>query len=158
MRPPLTKRIDDSKTSPAPIDSRTEALQEKTKLARHLHSQGVNPVRWTEAHPAPQSEQETYRTTGLKLKGNQFEVGGKLYNWSPAVTASPKQAQAIADAYIDERRGAATPEPKIEDLVNIAEVPLKHPFGAPRNARPSSATMRNPASTPTRPISAIPRR
>jgi hypothetical protein len=145
MRPPVKKRID-SETAQTPIasrtaDSRTEALQEKAKLAEHLHTQGVNPVRWTEAHPAPQSDQATYQATGLKPKDNQFDVGGKLYDWSPAATATPEQAKAIANAYITERTGkddAVVTAPKIEELVDITKVPLKHPLGTPHTERPAN--------------------
>ncbi|MBI2256268.1 MAG: hypothetical protein HYU58_16715 [Proteobacteria bacterium] len=140
MRPPAKKRID-SETAPAPADSKAEALQEKTKLAQQLHDQGVNPVRWTEAHPAPQSDQAAYQKTGLKAKDNQFEVGGKLYDWSHEVMATPQQAKAIADAYIAERTGkndAVAPTPKIEELVDIDKVPLKHPFGTPHNEHPAN--------------------
>ncbi len=140
MRPPVKKLVD-AKTAATPADSRAEALQEKTKLAKQLHAQGVNPVRWTEAHPAPQSDQATYQATGLKPKDNQFEVGGKLYNWSPAVTATPAQAKAIADAYIAERTGkddVAAATPRIEELVDIATVPLKHPLGMPHIGRPAN--------------------
>jgi hypothetical protein len=139
MRPPAKKRIE-ADTAPAPADSRTEALQEKAKLAQYLHAQGVNPVRWTEAHPAPQSDQATFQKTGLKSKDNQFEVGGKLYDWSPAVTATPAQAKAIADAYVAERSGKdddVISTPKIEELVDIDAVPLKHPLGTPHTERPA---------------------
>src|SRR5689334_21113326 len=124
MRPTMTKRLDSQIT---PIDSRSEALREKAELARHLHEQGVNPLRWTEAHPAPQSDQQTYQSTGQKPRDNQFDAKGKLYNWSPDVTATSQQANAIADAYIAERSGTtetAVPAPKIEDLIDIEQVPL----------------------------------
>jgi hypothetical protein len=140
MRPPAKKRIE-ADTAPAPADSKAEALQEKAKLAQYLHAQGVNPVRWTEAHPAPQSDQAAFQKTGLKSKDNQFEVGGKLYDWSPAVTATPAQAKAIADAYVAERSGkddAVASAPKIEELVDIDAVPLKHPFGTPHTERPAN--------------------
>ena len=140
MRPPLKKRID-SNLLPAQADSKSEGLEEKAKLARHLHDQGVNPLRWTEAHPARQSDQQQFQETGRKACDNQFEVDGKLYDWTPSVTATPEQAKAIANAYIAERSGkddAAALTPKIEDLVDIAEVPLKHPFGTPHNERPAN--------------------
>jgi hypothetical protein len=140
MRPPLKKRID-SNLLPTPADSKSEGLEEKAKLARHLHDQSVNPLRWTEAHPARQAEQQVYQETGLKRRDNQFEVDGKLYDWTPSVTATPEQAKAIANAYIAERSGkddAAALTPKIEDLVDIAEVPPKHPFGTPHNERPAN--------------------
>ncbi|WP_374380412.1 hypothetical protein [Dongia sp.] len=138
MRPPVAKRLD---ILPSPSDSKSEALEEKKKFAQHLHNQGINPARWTEAHPAPQAEQMTYQATGQKPRDNQFEVDGKLYNWSPSVTATAKQTQAITDSYIAERRGIADPKvtgPKIEDIVDIAEVPLKHPFGTPHFRRPAN--------------------
>jgi hypothetical protein len=140
MRPPLKKR-NEAQAVPAATDSRTEALQEKAALAKHLHEQGVNPVRWTEAHPAPQSEQATFQQTGIKPRGNQFEVAGKLYNWSDEVKATPAQAKAIGDAYIAERTGkddAVAVVPKIEELVDIAQVPLKHPLGTPHTERPAN--------------------
>lgn len=99
MRPPVKKLID-AETTAIPADNRTEALQEMARLAQHLHGQGVNPLRWTEAHPAPEADQAAYQATGLKPRDNQFEAGGTLYNWSPAVTATRAQAKAIADAYI----------------------------------------------------------
>lgn len=139
MRPPVMKRID-SETATTPTDSRAEALQEKARLAQHLHTQGVNPARWTEAHPAPQPDQATYQATGRKSKDNQFEVGGKLYDWSPAVTATPRQAKAIADAYVAERMGkhdGTATTPRIEELVDIAAVPLQHPLGVPHTRRPA---------------------
>lgn len=139
MRPPVTKRLNTQPTLPT-SDLGTEALEEKKKLAHHLHNQGVNPERWTEAHPALQAEQQTYRSTGFKRRDNQFEVGGKLYDWSPAVMATPQQAKAIADAYVAERSGKdpnTAPTPKIEDLVDVAKVPLKHPFGTPHLPRPA---------------------
>jgi len=140
MRPPLKKRIE-AQTVPATTDSRTEALQEKAALAKHLHEQGVNPVLWTKAHPAPQSEQVTFQKTGIKPRGNQFEVAGKLYNWSDEVKATPAQARAIGDAYVAERTGkddAVAVVPKIEELVDIDAVPLKHPFGTPHTERPAN--------------------
>ncbi|MDY0872257.1 lysozyme family protein [Dongia rigui] len=140
MRPPAKKRID-FEVATSPADSRTEALQEKAKLAQHLHVQGVNPVRWTEAHPAPQSDQATFQKAGIKSKDNQFEVGGRLYDWSPAVTATPAQAKAIADAYVAERTGkndVAAATPTIEELVDIAAVPLTHPLGTPQTGRPAN--------------------
>ncbi|WP_368412817.1 hypothetical protein [Dongia sp.] len=141
MRPPVKKPLDSHLTDAPQVESRREGLAEKRKLAQHLHDQGINPLRWTDAHPAPQSDQATFRTTGRKPKDNQFEVGGKLYDWSPAVTATPQQAKAIADAYIAERSGkdgGATSTLKIEDLVDIGEVPLKHPFGTPHHERPAN--------------------
>lgn len=140
MRPPLKKRAD-SAVIPARADSHTEALQEKAALAKHLHEQGVNPLRWTEAHPAPQSDQATFQKTGLKPRENQFEVGGKIYNWSDEVKATPPQAKAIGEAYVAELKGkddTAAPVPKIEELVDIAEVPLKHPLGTPHTERPAN--------------------
>ena len=145
MRPPLTKRLQlqPTTTPPTPLtptvaDTKGEALQEKAALARHLHEQGIDPTRWTQAHPAPQSEQQIYRDTGIKPRDNQFDANGKLYNLSPAVAATAEQAKAIGDAYMAERRGAtgATP-PKIEDLVDIAKVPLQHAFGTPHHQRPA---------------------
>lgn len=75
--PPATPTL--APSTPAVTDTRREALQEKAALARHLHEQGVNPTRWTQAHPAPQSEQQLYRDTGIKPRDNQFDANGKLY-------------------------------------------------------------------------------
>ncbi len=56
------------------------------------------------------------------------------------MTATAEQAKAIGEAYMAERRGTAgaTPPPKLEDLVDIAKVPLKHAFGTPHNQRPAN--------------------
>lgn len=141
MRPPLKKRIGLPETpllEPMPTtDSKAEALEEKRQLAKHLHNQAINPLRWTEAHPASQSDQQTYQATGQKPRGNQFDVKGKLYNWSPDVTATPQQAKAITDAYMAERSGTAQKEtgPAIDKLVEVEKVPLTPPFGTPHKNR-----------------------
>lgn len=136
MRPPLIKRpfsvesltpAQQPETTPKPAD-----YADRVKLAEHLHNQGINPARWTEAHPAPAQTQKLFQETGRKARGNQFELGGRLYDWSPAVTATPAQARAVADAYVAQSKGATAASPaSVESLVRVEDVQLKHPFGLP---------------------------
>lgn len=137
---PLKKPLDFSQTETSAADSKSEGYAEKVKLAEHLHAQGVNPSRWTEAHPARQSDQQHFQETGRKARDNQFDVGGKLYDWSPAVTATPEQAKAIADAYVatphDPARARAAPP--VEEIVDVNQVPRTHPFGTPHLKRPAN--------------------
>lgn len=142
MRPPMTKRPLNQPISGAPAlpDSKSEGYAEKVELAQHLHAQGVNPLRWTEAHPAPQVAQHQFQETGLKARDNQFDVDGRLYDWSPAVSATPQQAKAISEAYMATPHDPPTARgPPVESLVDIDKVPLKHPFGTPHNPRPVAA-------------------
>lgn len=67
-------------------------------------------------------------------------MDGRLYDWSPAVTATPAQAKAVADAYVAQSKGAtaASPAP-VESLVRVEDVQLKHPFGLPAT-RPAAGS------------------
>lgn len=154
MRPPVKKPLD-SHPADAPqvesrIDSEREALAKKRKLAQHLHDQGINPLTWTDAHPASQAAQRQFQETGRKLRDNQFDVSGRLYDWAPSVNATPAQAKAIADAYAAGSQGLAARRPvPVETLVDIAQVPLRHPLGTPHSPR-AAANQNDPAAAAER--------
>lgn len=140
MRPPMMKRavttVEAAQSDPPLTDSRREGYLEKVKLAQHLHDQGVNPLRWTEAHPAPQTAQQRFQETGRKTRDNQFDVDGRLYDWSPAVSASPAQAKALTEAYAaTTHQPLAGPGAPVEALIDVDKVPLRHPLGTPHARR-----------------------
>nr|WP_298683279.1 hypothetical protein [uncultured Dongia sp.] len=144
MRPPMSKRVEDRLSEGPAADSKSEGYAEKVKLAEHLHAQGINPLRWTEAHPAPQGAQQHFQKTGRKGRDDQFEVGGRLYDWAPGISATPAQAKAIAEAYIATPHDPPASRPgsylaPIEELMDVTQVPLKHPLGTPHLSRTGSA-------------------
>lgn len=99
---------------------------EKLKLAAYLHDQGIDPTRWTEAQPADWPTQQAFRATGEK-DARHFEVAGRLYQTAPQVAATQAQGQDALDVYL-----GAAPKP-VEQLVDVAKVPLAHPLGRPHD-------------------------
>ncbi|MBK8160827.1 MAG: hypothetical protein IPK59_19380 [Rhodospirillaceae bacterium] len=102
---------------------------EKLKIATALHTQGINPERWTEAQPASWAVQKAFQETGQKPDAQHFEVNGRLYKSGPRVAANQAQGQDAIDVYL-----GAAPKP-VDQLVDIAKVPLRYPFGRPHEAR-----------------------
>jgi len=98
--------------------------EKKLKLATLLHDQGINPVRWPQAEPAPHEAQRRYRET-RQVPDEMFVVEGRLYRRDPAIAATRAQGQDALDVYL-----GATPKP-VAELVPVAEVPLRHPLGIP---------------------------
>jgi hypothetical protein len=110
----------------------TQNYADRLKLARHLHDQGINPLNWTRAQPAPFAEQEAFRRTRQKPRADQFEVGGRLYDWSPEVAASAAQGRAAFQNYLKDIGDPETKETSpLESYVEIDKVPLQHPLGRP---------------------------
>ena len=136
----------------------TREYAEKLNLARRLHEQGVNPLAWTKAQPAAFADQDDFRKTGRKPRENQFEVGGRLYDWSPEIAATPAQGRAALDAYLKEIGDPRTSEaPPLESYVDIDKVLLRHPFGQPAfpsNAEGRDAHLRNMIKIGVNPASA----
>ena len=116
-------------TQPLESNETVSENAEKLKLATALHAQGINPERWTEARPAGWATQKAFRETGRKPDAQHFEVDGRLYKTDPRVAATQAQGQDAIDVYL-----GAAPKP-VEQLVDIAKVPLKYPFGRPHEAR-----------------------
>lgn len=114
---------------PPALDLTTEEYAERLKLAQHLHDQGIHPERWAEADPAPWPAQKHFQETGRKIDERHFDVAGRLYKSTPAVAASQAQGQDAIDVYL-----GAAPKP-VEQLVDVAKVPLRHPFGRPHAPR-----------------------
>jgi len=101
---------------------------EKLKLAGDLHAQGIDPTRWAQAQPAPWATQQAFQKTGQK-DDRHFVVDGRLYQTTPLVAANQAQGRDALDVYL----GAA---PKsVEQLVDVAKVPLTHPTGRPHDRR-----------------------
>lgn len=63
---------------------------DKLKLATSLHEQGVDPIRWQEAEPAPYAAQRLYRET-RQAPEDMFVAQDRLYRRSPAIAATPDQ-------------------------------------------------------------------
>jgi len=99
---------------------------EKLKLAGDLHAQGIDPLRWTAAQPADWATQQAFQKTGQKDE-RHFAVGGRLYRTTPQVAANQAQGQDALDVYL-----GADAKP-VEQLVDIAKVPLTHPAGRPHD-------------------------
>jgi hypothetical protein len=118
-----------AETQPLEGDEAVSENAEKLKLATALHAQGINPERWTEARPAGWAAQKAFQETGRKPDAQHFEVDGRLYKTDPRVAATQAQGQDAIDVYL-----GAAPKP-VEQLVDIAKVPLKYPFGRPHEAR-----------------------
>lgn len=116
--------------SQPPAGMPTQEYADKAKLARHLHDQGINPLLWTRAHPAPFADQEEFRRTGRKARNNQFEIGGRLYDATPDIAATPAQGRAAFGTYLKEIGDPeAKDAPPLESFVEIEKVPLQHPLG-----------------------------
>ncbi|MDY0870860.1 hypothetical protein [Dongia rigui] len=99
---------------------------EKLNLATDLHAQGIDPIRWTAAQPADWATQQAFQKTGQK-DDRHFAVGGRLYRTTPQVAANQAQGQDAIDVYL-----GADAKP-VEQLVDIARVPLTHPAGRPHD-------------------------
>lgn len=122
----LNKNLNRPKTGQeTPVESPPEPdpdYEKKLKLATQLHDQGVNPLRWQEADPAPHEAQRRYRETG-QVPEEMFVANDRLYRRTPAIAATRAQGQDALDVYL----GAA---PKlVAELVPVGEVPLRHPLG-----------------------------
>lgn len=116
--------------SQPPVGIPTQEYADKANLAQHLHDQGINPLLWTKAHPAPFADQEEFRKTGRKARENQFEVGGRLYDATPDIAATPAQGRAAFGTYLKEIGDPdAEDAPPLESFVEIEKVPLQHPLG-----------------------------
>ncbi|WP_374369968.1 hypothetical protein [Dongia sp.] len=116
--------------SQPPAGMPTQEYANKANLARHLHDQGINPLLWTKAHPAPFADQEEFRKTGRKVRESQFEVGGRLYDATPDIAATPAQGRAAFGTYLKKIGDPdAKDAPPLESFVEIEKVPLQHPLG-----------------------------
>lgn len=129
-------RLSDRKLPSKPGDTTTAAdiprqdYADRLKLARHLHDQGINPLKWTRADPATFAEQEAFRRTGQKPRADQFEVDGRLYDWSPEIAASAAQGHAAFQNYLKDIGDPDTKAvPALESYVEIDKVSLQHPMG-----------------------------
>lgn len=109
-------------TSVEPPPEPDPDYEKKLNLASHLHSQGVNPLRWQEADPAPHEAQRRYRETG-QVPEEMFVANDRLYRRTPAIAATRVQGQDALDVYL-----GAAPKP-VAELVPVGEVPLRHPLG-----------------------------
>jgi hypothetical protein len=101
---------------------RDNEFTEKRKIAKHLHDQGIDPEKWTEAEPLPYPDQEQFQAIGLKPNDLHFEVGGRLYRWAPHLVGNDNQRRAAIAEY--EGKGKRP----IEELVDLAKVSARHPF------------------------------
>jgi hypothetical protein len=129
-RPIPSSSLAQAQESRPPAGIPTQEYADKAQLARHLHDQGVNPLLWTRAHPAPFADQEEFRKTGRKARETQFEVGGRLYDATPDIAATPAQGRAAFGTYLKEIGDPdATDAPPLESFVEIEKVPLQHPLG-----------------------------
>ena len=136
-RPPVLPRTNTETGAPPKLSKGvpTQEYADKRDLARRLDEQGVNPLAWTRAQPAAFADQDEFRKTGRKPRDNQFEVGGRLYDWSPEIAATPAQGRAALNAYLKEIGDPGTRETApLESYVDIDKVPLRHPFGQPASA------------------------
>jgi hypothetical protein len=117
------KQLDTDPKQPAdpPLEPNPD-YEKKLKLAAHLHSQGVNPLRWQEAEPATHEAQRRYRATG-QVPEEMFVANDRLYRRTPAIAATRAQGQDALDVYL-----GAVPK-KVAELVPVDEVPLRHPLG-----------------------------
>ena len=128
MRRPIPRIIPQIKGKNDPIEQPRDAAQlipdyaDKLKLATSLHEQGIDPVRWQEAEPAPHAAQRLYRET-RQAPEDMFVVQDRLYRRSPAIAATPDQGKDDLDVYL-----GAAPRP-IAELVPVDRVQLRHPLG-----------------------------
>lgn len=133
-RPPLlpqtTPQTGETRKRAATVP--TQEYADKLNLAQRLHEQGVDPLSWTKAQPAAFADQDQFRKTGRKPREDQFEVGGRLYDWSPEIAATPAQGRAALGVYLKEIGDPDSSEtPPLESYVDIDKVSLRHPFGQP---------------------------
>lgn len=113
---------------PLESPSKDAKYAEKLKLASDLHVQGIDPTRWTAAQPADWATQQAFQKTGQK-DDRHFFVGNRLYKTAPHVAANQAQGQDAIDVYL-----GADAKP-VEQLVDVAKVPLVHPTGRPHDTR-----------------------
>lgn len=129
--PSVTKALLAKKTQelqPLESPSKDDKYAEKLKLATDLHAQGIDPTRWTATQPADWATQQAFQKTGQK-DDRHFAVGNRLYKTAPHVAANQAQGQDAIDVYL-----GADAKP-VEQLVDVAKVPLVHPTGRPHDTR-----------------------
>jgi hypothetical protein len=125
-RSAVAKELQESQPMESPKSSPEYA--EKLRLAADLHAQGIDPIRWTAAQPADWATQQAFQKTGQK-DDRHFVVGGRLYRTTSQVAANQAQGQDALDVYL-----GADAKP-VEQLVDIAKVPLTHPAGRPHDTK-----------------------
>lgn len=128
MRRPIPRLIPQKYGKNIPSEQLQDVTQavpnyaDKLKLATSLHEQGIDPIRWQEAEPAPNTAQRLYRET-RQAPDDMFVVQDRLYRRSPAIAATPDQGKDDLDVYL-----GAAPKP-IAELVPVDRVQLRHPPG-----------------------------